>query len=127
MAAISGSASARAAARRASRSARCTTSSGRHSPHQGAQLVGVGTRRGVEAEAVPLEEEGHARGVKPVQGRLHVHASPTSRVLSVCPLRVVLARTVTYLENNQKRMDYPRYRQQGLPITSCAVESLIKE
>ena len=34
---------------------------------------------------------------------------------------------VTYLTNNQSRMDYPRYRQQGLPITSSAVESLIKE
>lgn len=41
--------------------------------------------------------------------------------------RVVVAKAVTYLENNQERMDYPRYRQQGLPITSCAVESLIKE
>jgi hypothetical protein len=41
--------------------------------------------------------------------------------------RVVVAKAVTYLENNQARMDYPRYRRQGLPVTSCAVESLIKE
>lgn len=41
--------------------------------------------------------------------------------------RAVLARTRTYLENNAFRMDYPRYRQQGLPVTSAAVESLIKE
>jgi hypothetical protein len=41
--------------------------------------------------------------------------------------RVVVAKAVTYLENNQPRMDYPRYRRLGLPITSCAVESLIKE
>jgi hypothetical protein len=41
--------------------------------------------------------------------------------------RVVVGKAVTYLENNQVRMDYPRYRRLGLPITSCAVESLIKE
>jgi hypothetical protein len=39
----------------------------------------------------------------------------------------VVARAVTYLENNQARMDYPRYRRLGLPVTSSAVESLIKE
>jgi len=41
--------------------------------------------------------------------------------------RVVLAKAVTYLENNQDRMDYPSYRRLGLPVTSSAVESLIKE
>jgi hypothetical protein len=41
--------------------------------------------------------------------------------------QAVLGRTRTYLENNAARMDYPRYRQQGLPVTSAAVESLIKE
>jgi hypothetical protein len=41
--------------------------------------------------------------------------------------RVVVGKAVTYLENNQPRMDYPRYRRLGLPVTSCAVESLIKE
>jgi hypothetical protein len=41
--------------------------------------------------------------------------------------RVVVAKAVTYLENNRARMDYPRYRRLGLPVTSCAVESLIKE
>jgi hypothetical protein len=41
--------------------------------------------------------------------------------------RVVLAKAVTYLENNQSRMDYPSYRRLGLPVTSSAVESLIKE
>lgn len=38
-----------------------------------------------------------------------------------------LRRAITYLENNASRMDYPRYRRQGLPITSCLVESLIKQ
>jgi hypothetical protein len=41
--------------------------------------------------------------------------------------RVVVAKAVTYLENNSGRMDYPRYRRLGLPVTSSAVESLIKE
>ena len=41
--------------------------------------------------------------------------------------RQIIATTLTYLENNRSRMNYPEYRQQGLPITSCLVESLIKE
>jgi hypothetical protein len=41
--------------------------------------------------------------------------------------RVVVGKAVTYLHNNQVRMDYPRYRCLGLPVTSSAVESLIKE
>jgi hypothetical protein len=41
--------------------------------------------------------------------------------------RKLLAETITYLENNQVRMDYPRYRREGLPITSAHMESLVKE
>lgn len=41
--------------------------------------------------------------------------------------RRVLAETLTYLRNNQGRMDYPRYRREGLPVTSALVESLVKE
>lgn len=41
--------------------------------------------------------------------------------------RQIVATTVTYLHNNQSRMNYSEYRRQGLPITSCLVESLIKE
>ena len=32
-----------------------------------------------------------------------------------------------YLRNNLARMDYPRYRREGLPITSSPMESLIKQ
>jgi len=32
-----------------------------------------------------------------------------------------------YLHNNRQRMDYPRYRREGLPITSAPMESLIKQ
>lgn len=41
--------------------------------------------------------------------------------------RKVLADTITYLLNNLTRMDYPRYRREGLPITSAHMESLVKE
>lgn len=41
--------------------------------------------------------------------------------------REIVATTLTYLTNNAPRMDYPVYRRRGLPITSCLVESLIKE
>jgi hypothetical protein len=41
--------------------------------------------------------------------------------------REVLRRTLTYLRHNEPRMRYAEYRQQGLPVTSSLVESLIKE
>lgn len=41
--------------------------------------------------------------------------------------RQVLAQTITYLQNNASRMDYPRYRREGLPMTSAHMESLVKE
>lgn len=41
--------------------------------------------------------------------------------------RSIVQTTVTYLENNRSRMDYPAYRRQGLPISSSMIESLIKE
>lgn len=41
--------------------------------------------------------------------------------------RQVVARTITYLGNNQSRMDYPKYRQAGLPGTTAWMESLVKE
>ena len=41
--------------------------------------------------------------------------------------RAVVARTITYLTNNESRMNYPEYRKAGLPISSAMIESLIKE
>jgi hypothetical protein len=41
--------------------------------------------------------------------------------------RAVVARALTYLQNNQKRMQYADYRRQGLPITSSYVESAVKQ
>jgi hypothetical protein len=41
--------------------------------------------------------------------------------------RRLVAEALSYLSNNQTRMDYPRYRRQGLPITSSLAESLVGE
>ena len=41
--------------------------------------------------------------------------------------RQVIADTLGYVENNRTRMDYPRYRRLGLPLSSAPVESTIKQ
>lgn len=41
--------------------------------------------------------------------------------------RRALQRGLTYLRNNRDRVDYPRYRRLGLPVTSTLMESLVKE
>lgn len=41
--------------------------------------------------------------------------------------RAIVAKSLTYLTNNRTRMDYPTYRQRGLPVTSSLMESLVKE
>lgn len=41
--------------------------------------------------------------------------------------RQIVASTITYLSNNRTRMNYPAYRQAGLPITTAWMESLVKE
>ena len=39
----------------------------------------------------------------------------------------VVELALAYVERNRERMDYPRYRQMGLPVSSSLVESLIKQ
>lgn len=34
---------------------------------------------------------------------------------------------MAYVEKNKDKMDYPRYRREGLPISTAPVESLIKQ
>jgi hypothetical protein len=41
--------------------------------------------------------------------------------------RRVVARTLTYLRNQQDKMHYDEYRRQGLPITSSLMESVVKQ
>jgi hypothetical protein len=61
------------------------------------------------------------------QGRLTEQLGPADGKLPSHDPREVLRKTLNYLENNAPRMNYPRYRQLGLPVTSAAVESQIKE
>lgn len=42
------------------------------------------------------------------------------------PRRVIHA-AICYFTNNRSRMDYPRYRRSGLPVTSSLAESLVKQ
>jgi hypothetical protein len=39
----------------------------------------------------------------------------------------ILKSAIHYVEENKERMDYPSARMKGLPISSCRVESLIKQ
>jgi hypothetical protein len=39
----------------------------------------------------------------------------------------VLELTIAYVERNREKMDYPRYRRMGLPLSSSLVESLVKQ
>ena len=40
--------------------------------------------------------------------------------------RRIVARVLGYLGDNRDRMDYPRYRREGLPWTTSHVESTVK-
>jgi hypothetical protein len=50
---------------------------------------------------------------------------PLEQLADDDPRRAV-ARVLGYLEENRGRMDYPRYRRQGLPWTTSHVESTVK-
>lgn len=52
---------------------------------------------------------------------------PTPDELDEDDPREVVRRSLVYLSNNRRRMNYPDYRRQGLPVTSTLMESLIKE
>lgn len=55
------------------------------------------------------------------------HPSAADESLATQDPRAVVARTITYLTNNESRMNYPEYRKAGLPVSSAMIESLIKE
>ena len=76
-------------------------------------------RRAFLGDGLPWNWTLHARwfpDFEPILDFIH----PTTYVYEA-------SRVVTYLSNNAARMDYPRYRRMGLPVTSSMVESLIKE
>lgn len=50
---------------------------------------------------------------------------PEAQELEAKDPRRLVAEALSYLGNNQSRMDYPRYRREGLPITSSLAESLV--
>jgi hypothetical protein len=55
------------------------------------------------------------------------HPPPPGENLPDTDGRTIVRKAVTYLSNNELRMNYPKYRRAGLPVTSAMVESLIKE
>lgn len=59
------------------------------------------------------------------QGRVG-RPPPRAELPRTDPRRAV-AEALSYLNNNASRMAYPRYRQEGLPITSSLAESLVGE
>lgn len=59
------------------------------------------------------------------QGR--VGLPPPEMELPATDARRAVAEALSYLTNNAARMEYPRYRQEGLPITSSLVESMVGE
>jgi hypothetical protein len=61
--------------------------------------------------------------LKGIQDRVGV--PPEDEELAKKDPRRAVAEALSYLGNNQSRMDYPRYRRLGLPITSSLVESLV--
>jgi hypothetical protein len=59
------------------------------------------------------------------QGR--VGRPPPGEDLPRTDARRAVAEALSYLTHNAARMEYPRYRQEGLPITSSLAESLVGE
>jgi hypothetical protein len=51
---------------------------------------------------------------------------PTEADGDTSPRRLI-SQTLTYLQNQQSRMNYPEYRKEGLPITSAHMESTVKQ
>ena len=60
-------------------------------------------------------------------GQERLGEPPEGEDLDAKDPRRLVAEALSYLQNNAPRMDYPRYRQQGLQITSSLVESLVGE
>ncbi len=73
--------------------------------------------QGQVAEVAAQMERYQETGGRPPPGEALVATDP----------RRVLAETWSYRRNNAERMDYPRYRREGLPTTSSLVESLVGE
>ena len=64
--------------------------------------------------------------IKELAGRQQELGPPADDDGEANPRRLV-ADTLTYLQNQKERMNYPEYRRQGLPITSAHMESTVKQ
>jgi hypothetical protein len=73
--------------------------------------------------------QGEAAEVVTQMGRYQewIGQPPPGEDLPATDPRRLLAEALSYLRNNAERMDYPRYRREGLPTTSSLVESLVGE
>ena len=67
-----------------------------------------------------------SRIIEELQARAQELGQPTDTDKETSPRRLV-ASTLTYLQNHQQYMNYPRYRELGLPLTSSVMESTMKE
>ena len=66
-----------------------------------------------------------ARVITELAGRAEELGPPPTDAGETDPRRII-AGTLTYLVNQQSRMNYPAYRRKGLPVTSSHIESTIK-
>lgn len=66
------------------------------------------------------------RVIAALEGRLQELGGLTAGAPDTTPAAVV-AKSLGYYRNQRPRMNYPLYRQQGLPITSSHIESTIKQ
>lgn len=67
-----------------------------------------------------------SRVIAELRDRSQELGQPTDSDNTTSPRRLV-ASTLTYLENHREYMNYPRYRELGLPLTSSVMESTMKE
>ena len=78
-------------------------------------------------QLIRLAWSGQTQGLLEVLRRHSQRLGPPLKDAREEDPRKVLQLALAYVEQNRGRMDYPRYRREGLPIHSGYVESLIKQ
>ena len=64
--------------------------------------------------------------IEQLKGHCRQHGVDYEHPMKNCPHEPITT-AIRYLTNNRNRMDYPRYRARGLPVTSAPMESFIKQ
>lgn len=98
--------------------------------HAGAQAACKGEPKKawkLYEELLRLAWAGKVKEVQDLLGRHAERLGPAPKGAADDDPRKVLARVRGYVETNAEKIDYPRYRREGLPISSAPVESLIKQ